>query len=140
MISVRSLVRNPTHYTRLVLLLMFATGVGMFGATFSATLDHSYTDRADYAVGADVRAIDLRAVEGGNQTLLDAIDTVPADDVMAVIRVGGSLDAPNLFERIEVVEVDAVDGLEERRKALVVERKPIIFLIDQPSLRNFRAR
>jgi hypothetical protein len=104
-ISVRSLVRNPTHYTRLVLLLMFATGVGMFGATFSATLDHSYTDRADYAVGADVRAIDLRAVEGGNQTLLDAIDTVPADGVMAVIRVGGSLDAPSLFERIEVVGV-----------------------------------
>ena len=104
-ISVRSLVRNPTHYTRLVLLLMFATGVGMFGATFSATLDHSYTDRADYEVGTDIRAVDLRAVEGGNEALLDAIDTVPADDAMAVIRVGGSLDALGRFERIEVVGV-----------------------------------
>ena len=104
-VSVRSLVRNPTHYTRLVLLLMFATGVGMFGATFSATLDHSYTDRADYEVGTDVRAVDLRAVEGGNQALLEAIDTVPADDAAAVLRIGGSLDALGQYERIEVVGI-----------------------------------
>ena len=57
LVGMRSLVRNPGNYSRLVLLLMFATGVGMFGATFSATLDRSYSDRAAYTVGADVRAV-----------------------------------------------------------------------------------
>jgi len=104
-VSIRSLVRNPTNYTRLILLLMFATGVGMFGATFSATLDRSYTDRANYEVGADVRAMDLRGVEGGNQALLEAAATIPAEDSMAVLRVGGSLAALGDFKRIEVVGV-----------------------------------
>jgi ABC-type lipoprotein release transport system permease subunit len=104
-VSVRSLVRNPTHYTRLVLLLMFATGVGTFGATFSATLDRSYTERADYQVGADVRALDLRGIEGSNQALLEMVAAVPADDSMGVIRVGGSLEANGRFERAEVIGV-----------------------------------
>ena len=104
-VSVRSLVRNPTHYTRLVLLLMFATGVGTFGATFSATLDRSYTERADYEVGADVRALDLHGIEGSNQALLEAVAAVPADASMGVIRVGGSLEANGRFERAEVIGV-----------------------------------
>ncbi|MCH2657835.1 MAG: ABC transporter permease [Dehalococcoidia bacterium] len=58
-VSLRALVRNPTHYSRLVLLLMFATGVGTFGATFSATLDRSYSDRANYEVGSTIRASNL---------------------------------------------------------------------------------
>jgi len=105
LVSVRSLVRNPTHYTRLVLLLMFATGVGMFGATFSATLDRSYTDRADYEVGTDIRATGLRRVEGSNPALLAAMATIPADDAMGVVRVVGSLDVLGRYERVEIVGV-----------------------------------
>ena len=46
LIGMWQLVRNPVHYSRLVLLLMLATAVGMFSASFGATLDSSYADRA----------------------------------------------------------------------------------------------
>ena len=60
-------------------MLMLATGVGMFGATFSATLDRSFDDRARYAVGADVRASDLRALaRAGDAAFLQALAAIPA--------------------------------------------------------------
>ncbi len=105
-VSMRSLVRNPSHYTRLVLLLMFATGVGMFGATFSATLDRSYSDRAAYEVGADIRAYDLRQRELGNGDLLSLARAVPAQQSMGVIRASGSLDTLGRFQRVEVVGIE----------------------------------
>jgi hypothetical protein len=56
------LVRNPVHYSRLVLLLMLATAVGMFAASFGATLTTSYEDRAAYASGADFRIAGIRKI------------------------------------------------------------------------------
>jgi putative ABC transport system permease protein len=40
------MVRSPLHYSRLILLLILATAVGMFAAGFRATLERSYADRA----------------------------------------------------------------------------------------------
>jgi len=106
-VSLRSLVRNPTHYTRLVLLLMFATGVGMFGATFSATLDRSYRERADYVTGSDVRAGNLRALSAvGTPVFLESVESVPADAALPIVRTGGSLDVLGRFERFELIGVD----------------------------------
>lgn len=106
-VSLRSLVRNPTHYTRLVLLLMFATGVGMFGATFSATLDRSYHERADYVAGGDVRAENLRALSAaGTPVFLESVESVPAEAVLPILRTGGSIDVLGRFERVEVIGVD----------------------------------
>lgn len=87
LVGIRSLVRNPTHYTRLILLLMFATGVGMFGASFSATLDRSYADRAAYAVGADVRASEMRGLTNdGVASARAAIEAVPSEVASPVVR------------------------------------------------------
>ena len=47
------MVRSPLHYSRLILLLLLATSVGMFAAGFRATLEQSYSDRAAYQSGAD---------------------------------------------------------------------------------------
>ena len=106
-VSLRSLVRNPTHYTRLVLLLMFATGVGMFGATFSETLDRSYQERADYVTGGDVRAGNLRALSAvGSPVFLEQVESVPADGVLPVLRAGASVDLLGRFERVEVLGID----------------------------------
>ena len=105
-VSLRSLVRNPTHYTRLVLLLMFATGVGMFGATFSATLERSYEERADYVSGGDVRASDLRTLDAlGPDVFLETVAAVPADASMPVVRIGGSVDAFGRSDRVEFVGI-----------------------------------
>ncbi|MGE3857780.1 MAG: FtsX-like permease family protein, partial [Dehalococcoidia bacterium] len=107
LIGVRSLVRNPTHYARLILLLMFATGVGMFGATFSATLDQSYEERAGYAVGADVRAEGI-AMPGfaGEAPFLARIERVPADARTALTRIDGSLTSGTRIESVEFVGID----------------------------------
>ena len=56
LIGMWQLVRNPVHYSRLVLLLMLATAVGMFAASFGATLDRSYADRACLRVRRRLRA------------------------------------------------------------------------------------
>ena len=110
LVGARALARNPTHFSRLILMLMLATGVGMFGATFSATLDRSFDDRARYAVGADVRASDLRAfAREGDAAFLEALDAVPATVASPVVRVAGSvsaLDASRAEERVEVLGVE----------------------------------
>ncbi len=47
--------RDPAHYSRITFLLALAIGIGWFATSFQATLTQSYTDQADYRVGADVR-------------------------------------------------------------------------------------
>ena len=54
------MVRSPLHYSRLILLLLLATSVGMFAAGFRATLDRSFEDRAAYEAGAAGRLVDVR--------------------------------------------------------------------------------
>ena len=55
------MVRSPLHYSRLILLLLLATSVGMFAAGFRATLDRSFEDRAAYEAGAAGRLVDIRS-------------------------------------------------------------------------------
>ncbi len=107
LVGVRSLVRNPTHYARLILLLMFATGVGMFGATFSATLDQSYEERAGYAVGADVRASGIPSPGlAGEAPFLARIERVPAEARTAITRLDGSATNGKRTASVEVIGVD----------------------------------
>ena len=47
--------RNPTHYSRLALLLILMAGLGIFAASFGGTLQRSFTERALYSAGADMR-------------------------------------------------------------------------------------
>ena len=54
------IVRTPVHYSRLILLLILATSLGMFASSFRATLDRSYQDRASYQAGADLRVQGIR--------------------------------------------------------------------------------
>ncbi|MEP6872123.1 MAG: FtsX-like permease family protein, partial [Anaerolineaceae bacterium] len=49
-------VRAPAQYTQLTLLLMMAVAVGTFAASYTATVDRSYRDRAGYDSGTDLRA------------------------------------------------------------------------------------
>jgi hypothetical protein len=108
LVGMRSLVRNPGHYTRLILLLMFATGVGMFGASFRATLQQSYDDRASYSVGADVRAGDLRTLTGGGEIAFrTAVSDVPATAVASIARIGGRITTQSGFANIEFLGIDS---------------------------------
>ncbi len=55
------MVRSPVQHSRLILLLILTTAVGMFAAGFRATLEQGYDDRAGYKAGAEARFGDVRA-------------------------------------------------------------------------------
>lgn len=71
------LVRNPTHYGRLVLMLVLATSLGTFAAGFGSTLNESYADRAAYEAGAEARVVDLRPRVPDATTLYEGVDDAP---------------------------------------------------------------
>jgi hypothetical protein len=54
--------RNPTHVTRLVLLLALAIALGNLSLGLNITLDQSEYDRATYLAGNDLRLVSERAV------------------------------------------------------------------------------
>ena len=91
LIGMWHLVRNPVHYSRLVLLLMLATAVGTFAASFGATLDRSYSDRAAYQAGAGLRLSEIRQTESaGPQVLVEDLKQLTgASSGTSVLRSGG---------------------------------------------------
>lgn len=92
LIGMWQLVRNPTHYSRLVLLLMLTTAVGMFAASFGATVTQSYADRAAYEAGAGLRLHQIRRVDVTGPNGLEAFyrEQLAAENVSLVARVDGS--------------------------------------------------
>jgi len=92
LIGMWQLVRNPVHYSRLVLLLMLATAVGMFAASFGATLNRSYADRAGYESGADLRVTGIRrSAAAGPATFASTLaEELDAKAASPVVRVNGS--------------------------------------------------
>jgi len=47
--------RNPTHYSRLSLLLILTAGLGIFVASVGGTLARSFKERVFYATGSEIR-------------------------------------------------------------------------------------
>ena len=47
--------RNPSNYSRLVLLLILMTGLGIFVSSFGGTLNKNFEDRVYYSHGSDIR-------------------------------------------------------------------------------------
>ncbi len=62
MMGAWQMARNPTHYARLSLLLILTAGLGIFAASFGATLERSFTERVLYSTGSDVRVEGVRAL------------------------------------------------------------------------------
>jgi ABC-type lipoprotein release transport system permease subunit len=86
------MVRSPLHYSRLILLLILATSVGMFAAGFRATLEQSYADRAAYEAGAPGRIEAVRTPTNvPTERFVAAIDrATDAAVVSPVARLTGS--------------------------------------------------
>jgi hypothetical protein len=102
LIGMWQLVRNPVHYSRLVLLLMLATAVGTFAASFGTTLNRSYEDRAAYQSGADLRLTSLRRIDAPSPAGIEQAlrEKYGAGDVSPAQRLNGS-HGPNV-QRIDV--------------------------------------
>ena len=91
-IGLWQMARNPTHYARLALLLILMAGLGIFAASFGGTLQRSFTERVQYAAGADIRLTNLSLnSRGATRSLVDPYDEM--DEVVAaapVLRAVGS--------------------------------------------------
>ncbi|HWO72559.1 MAG TPA: FtsX-like permease family protein [Dehalococcoidia bacterium] len=108
LIGMWQLVRNPVHYSRLVLLLMLATAVGMFAASFGATLERSYEDRAYYQSGADLRLSEMRQLPAAGpleapERLKEAL---AAEHASPVYRMDGSQGSIANRVDIQILGVD----------------------------------
>ncbi|HEU0075336.1 MAG TPA: FtsX-like permease family protein, partial [Dehalococcoidia bacterium] len=109
LIGMWQLVRNPVHYSRLVLLLMLATAVGMFAASFGATLETSYKDRAYFESGTQLRMTDVRLLPGpGPNGLAESTASLTgADQASAAFRLRASQGAITSRQTVEVIGVDS---------------------------------
>ena len=47
--------RSPTHYGRVLLLMLVVSAIAVFASSFKATLDRSYDERSLYVTGSDLR-------------------------------------------------------------------------------------
>jgi len=103
------MVRSPLHYSRLILLLILATSVGMFAAGFRATLERSYDDRAAYQAGAAARLEGIRAPTSlTNEPFVAAIRAATsAGEVSPVARLSGSY-SPAQFRTEDVTLLGVV--------------------------------
>jgi ABC-type lipoprotein release transport system permease subunit len=91
-LGLRRMVRAPLHFSRLILLLILASAVGVFAASFRATLDRSYEDRIAYQAGSALRFEDIRRPAQLDATRLAQTTTEAAGAAFGtpVWRVGGS--------------------------------------------------
>lgn len=78
--------RNPTHYTRLSLLLILTAGLGIFVASVGGTLARSFKERVFYATGSEIR------VEGVERTARGFTEPFEAQfaEVAGVAQVAGA--------------------------------------------------
>ncbi|MDP6421266.1 MAG: FtsX-like permease family protein [SAR202 cluster bacterium] len=88
--------REPTHYARLTLLLVLTASMGVFAASFVATLERSYQERVFYSTGSDVRVEGVRLDNSRfRATFVDRYERVSGiDDVSPAYR-GRGTDATN---------------------------------------------
>jgi len=100
--------RNPQNITRLILLLVLASGLGAFAANFGGTLDRSYEERALYAAGTQTRFIGANFARTGPsidfQKTMEGITGVEA--ASPVLRQQGSFSGGATDLRYELLGVE----------------------------------
>jgi ABC-type lipoprotein release transport system permease subunit len=100
--------RNPAHHARLSLLLILTAGLGVFAASFAATLERSSKERALYDSGADLRTTSISTAAGGQSlspgSLMESVEGVLG--ATSIYRDRGSLTAAGEYESFTVIGVD----------------------------------
>ena len=91
--------RQPTHYSRLSLLLILTAGLGIFASSFGTTLQRSFEERILHVSGSDVRIVGVnRTSTSDDEALMTgsrfaeeiAYERIPGvDTVSAVLKRAG---------------------------------------------------
>ena len=97
-LGIWQMARNPTHYARLSLLLILMAGLGIFAASFGGTLQRSFSERALYSTGTDIRLEGAMINSLGNtRPIRESFEGLPAvRDVSLAFRGFGS-DLSKIF-------------------------------------------
>ena len=62
--------REPTHYSRLSLLLILTAGLGIFASSFGTTLQRSFEERILHVSGSDVRIVGVSRLSASDDATL----------------------------------------------------------------------
>ena len=91
-LGIWQMARNPTHYARLSLMLILMAGLGIFAASFGGTLQRSFSERALYSTGTDVRLVGtLLNTRGETVPMRESYEDLPAvEEVSLAFRGFGS--------------------------------------------------
>ena len=93
--------RQPTHYSRLSLLLILTAGLGIFASSFGTTLQRSFEERILHVTGSDVRIVgvnrasasdDAALLTGGRFSEEIAYERVPGVDTASAILMRAGRD------------------------------------------------
>jgi len=107
-LGIWQMARNPAHHSRLSLLLILTSALGVFAASFGATLEQSAVDQAYYRTGADLKISNLN-LRGGGVSESVASRLSEADGVRVaspVYRESGSITSGISVDRFQFIGVD----------------------------------
>jgi ABC-type lipoprotein release transport system permease subunit len=100
--------RNPAHHARLSLLLILTAGLGVFAASFGATLQRSFSDRVHYETGAEYRVQHFSPVRRGQSVnpVGEFERTGVAEVVSPAFRSNGSVVSQESGGFVQVLGID----------------------------------
>ncbi len=107
-LGIWQMARNPAHYSRVSLLLILTAGLGVFAASFAATLERSARDQVLYDTGSDIRVPSISPRGGGRSFNIgeDMRDVRGITDAVEIYRLRGSITAGFNFDQFSVLAFD----------------------------------
>ena len=107
-LGIWQMARNPAHHSRLSLLLILTAALGVFAASFAATLKQSAIDQAYYRTGADLRLTGINTATGGmSRSVLEAIRKVQdVKSASPIYRESAIISSGIDIERFDLIGLD----------------------------------
>ena len=107
-LGIWQMARNPAHYSRVSLLLILTAGLGVFAASFAATLERSAWDQVLYETGGEIRVPGISNRPGGRSFNLeeDLQDVKGVEEATTLYRLRGSITSGFNFDQFLVLAVD----------------------------------
>ena len=108
LLGLRHLAREPLLATGPLALLAIASAMLVFAASFGATLERSYRDRAAYEAGADIRVVEFQSPSSGpSQPIMAGVEHLDgAEATSPALRDRGAVLSGGLGASFNILGVD----------------------------------
>lgn len=107
-LGIWQLARNPTHHSRLSLLLILTAALGIFAASFGKTLEQNAIDQVYYRTGGDLKLTSVNTRSGGisNSITEELTEIEGIKAVTPIYREASRITSGVSPERFQFVGVD----------------------------------